>query len=171
VDPYFRPSADTYADRLASLRHVDLGNYNKGMLGGWGVDQRDPTADLRLVEFCLNIPTEQFIVDGRPRSLLRRALAGRVPEVVLAEPNRGYQAADWHENVTAGRDEIGQWIARMVDCPPAADALDLPRLQRLIDQLPTSDWERDEVKYPYRYALLRGLSAGHFLHRASGSNS
>ena len=170
VGLYFRPRSDTDADRPASLRHVDLGNYYKGFLGGWGVDHHGPTLDLRLIEFCLNIPTEQFIAGGRPRSLARRALADRVPEAVLAEPRRGLQAADWYEAVTAGRQELAEWIARFEDCAPAVIALDLTRLRRLVENWPAGDWENEEVRYSYRAALLRGLSVGHFLHRASGSN-
>jgi hypothetical protein len=30
---------------------------NKGRLGEWGIDHRDPFGDRRLVEFCLTIPT------------------------------------------------------------------------------------------------------------------
>lgn len=171
VDPYVRPSTDTYADRVAGLRQVDLGNYNKGHLGGWSLDYRDPTADMRLIEFCLNIPTEQFIVGGRPRSLARRVLVDRVSEVVLAERRSGYQAADWHEALTAGRDELAEWISRFENCSPAARALDLPRLHRLIARWPVNNWESEEARYSYRAALLRGLSVGHFLHRTSGSNS
>jgi asparagine synthase (glutamine-hydrolysing) len=170
LDPHLRPSTNAWRDRIGYLRHVDLGNYYKGFLGGWGVDHRDPTADLRLIELCLNIPTQQYIAGGRPRSLARRLLADRVPEHVLNEPQRGYQTADWHEAVTAGRAELAEWIGRLEDCQPAATAIDLARLRRLVEDWPTDGWERDEVKYPYRYALLRGLSVGHFLHRASGSN-
>ncbi len=170
MDPWFRPSRDTFASRVAGLQRVDQGNYAKGFLGGWGIDHRDPTADRRLVEFCLNIPTEQFISDGRPRSLARRALADRVPAAVLNEPRRGYQAADWHETLSANRGELSDWIGRLEDCAPAAAALDLSRLHRMVAEWPQGGWESDAVRYPYRYALLRGLSVGHFLHRASGSN-
>jgi asparagine synthase (glutamine-hydrolysing) len=170
MDPFFRPGTDTYADRLNYLQHVDPGNYVKGFLGGWGVDQRDPTADRRLTEFCLNIPTEQFIAGGRPRSLIGRALADRVPHVVLSERRLGYQAADWWEAAAAGRDELARWIDRLENCPPAAAALDLPRLRRLVANWPTDGWDSNEVIYPYRFALLRGLAVGHFLHSASGSN-
>lgn len=170
MDPWFRPSGDTFADRVAGLQHVDQGNYAKGFLGGWGIDHRDPTADRRLVEFCLNIPTEQFIADGRPRSLARRALADRVPAAVLNEPRRGYQAADWHETLGANRGELAEWIGRLEGCAPASAAIDLSRLRRMVADWPEGDWESDAVRYPYRYALLRGLSVGHFLHRASGSN-
>ncbi len=169
-DPFFRPSTDTFADRVASLRRVDQGNYYKGYLGGWGVDHRDPTADLRLIEFCLNVPTEQCIAGGRPRSLILRALADRVPAAVLNEPRRGYQGADWHEALSVSRGELSEWIGRLEDCAPAATALDLSRLRRMVADWPEGEWESDAVRYPYRYALLRGLSVGHFLHRASGSN-
>ena len=98
-------------------------------------------------------------------------LRGRAPEAVLNEARGGYQGADWHEIATAGRGEIADWVKRLEDCEPAARALDLPRLRRLLDDWPTGGWGEDDIRYPYRYALLRGLSVGHFLHRASGSNS
>jgi asparagine synthase (glutamine-hydrolysing) len=171
VDPLARPSADAFSWRIAMLTYSDKGNYEKGDLGGWGVDQRDPTSDRRLMEFCLNIPTEQFISGGVPRSLARHALVDRLPAAVLKETRRGYQAADWHEAATAGRSELAEQIERLRDCRPAAAALDLSRLRHLVNSWPTGGWERNEVTQPYRYALLRGLSVGHFLWRASGSNS
>src|SRR5207245_10521317 len=58
LDLSYRPSKDGFAARLWALRFADPGNYNKGVLGGWRVDQRDPTADVRLLEFCLAVPTE-----------------------------------------------------------------------------------------------------------------
>src|SRR5439155_11182972 len=96
----FRPWRDGIALRLASINWIDPGNYNKGTLGGWGIDVRDPTADRRLIEFCLSVPTEQFFRGGVLRALGRDALADRVPPEVLNETRRGLQAADWHEGVT-----------------------------------------------------------------------
>ena len=43
------------------MRRGDRGTQPKGILAGWGVDLRDPTADKRLVEYCLSIPTEQYV--------------------------------------------------------------------------------------------------------------
>jgi asparagine synthase (glutamine-hydrolysing) len=171
LDPFFRPAIDTWADRVACLRMVDAGNYYKGYLGGWGLDYRDPTVDIRLIDFCLNVPTEQYIVAGSPRALTRAALKGRAADSALAEKRRGHQGADWHEIATADRTEIADWVSRLEGCGPAARALDLARLRRMLEQWPTDGWGDDNVRYPYRYALLRGLSVGHFLHRASGSNS
>jgi asparagine synthase (glutamine-hydrolysing) len=149
---------------------VDLGNYNKGVLGGWGIDTRDPTADRRLIEFCLSVPMEQILRGGKLRALARRALSDRLPADVLNEPRRGYQAADWHEGLTKGRNALALEVQRLEECKPAARLLDLRRMRRLVEDWPTAGWESDVVRIPYRLALLRGISVGHFLRKASGSN-
>jgi asparagine synthase (glutamine-hydrolysing) len=165
-----RPWKDGFEKRLHLLRAGDPGNYLKGSLGGWQVDYRDPTADVRLLEFCLAVPTEQFLHNGMLRSLARRALADRLPKQVLEEPRRGYQVADWHENLAAARASVADELDRLDGCSAAAAALDLPRLRRLMENWPSGGWERGEVIIRYRYALLRGIAVGHFLRRASGSN-
>ena len=170
LDLAYRPWKDGFAMRLWALRRVDPGNYNMGVLGGWHVDCRDPTADVRLLEFCLSVPTEQFLADGKPRALARHALADRVPQLVLDEPRSGLQAADWHERLAAVRDRIEAEIDQLDACPSARKTLDLPRLHRLVDNWPAGGWERDEVSVPYRMALLGGIATGHFLRRATGSN-
>src|SRR5262249_2649880 len=101
-----RPWKDGFAMRLHCFQTMDPGQYQKGNLGGSQVDYRDPTADVRLLEFCLAVPTEQFLHNGVLRSLARRALADRLPKQVLEEPRRGFQVADWHEDLAAARDGI-----------------------------------------------------------------
>ena len=85
LDLVYRPWKDGFAMRVWALQRVDPGNYRKAGLGGWQIDHRDPTADVRLLEFCLSTPTEQFLHDGIPRALARRALADRLPKRVLEE--------------------------------------------------------------------------------------
>ena len=170
LDLVYRPWKDGFAMRVWVLRRIDPGNYNKGTLGGWHIDRRDPTADVRLLEFCLAAPTEQFLSDGKQRALAKRALADRLPKLVLDEPRKGLQAGDWHERLTADRNRITAELDRLDACPPAVKAIDLPHLHRLVTDWPTGGWERDEVMASYRAALLRGISAGHFLRRATGGN-
>jgi asparagine synthase (glutamine-hydrolysing) len=170
VDLVGRPWKDGFAKRVLALRGVDLGNYNKGTLGGWQIDLRDPTSDVRLVEFCLSVPTEQFLSKGQQRALARRALSDRLPGLVVEETRKGLQAADWHERLTIVRDRVAAELNRLDACPQAAKALDLDRLHRLVENWPTEGWEHREVSIPYRAALLRGISTGHFVRRSMGAN-
>jgi asparagine synthase (glutamine-hydrolysing) len=170
LDFSYRPRRNGFESRMWVMRRTSLGNYNKGILAGWGVDQRDPTADKRLVEYCLGVPTEAFLSQGEPRALARRALADRLPQSVLNERRKGYQAADWHEGLVAARDAIDAEVGRLAECAPATQTLDLDQLRRLIAECPESGWDRRAVVNSYRLALLRGLSAGHFLRKVSRTN-
>jgi len=167
---YDNPASNAFSRRLSVLRETDLGNWNIGTLGGWHIDLRDPTADVRVLEFCLAVPPDQFLYEGIPKALARRALADRVPKVVLDEQRRGLQAVDWHERLTAVRERVAAELARLDACEPARNAIDLPRLRRLVENWPTEGWESDEVVSAYRFALLSAISAGHFLRRVTTSD-
>lgn len=170
LDFGYRPRNDGFDTRLWVLRRVNSGNTQKGNLAGWGIDERDPTADRRLVEYCLSVPMEQYLRQGQTRSLGTRALVDRLPQAALVEPRKGYQAVDWHEGLSAARAEVAEELERLATCPPAAQALDIGRLRKLVADWPTSGWHQPKVITPYRLALLRGASLGHFLRKASGSN-
>jgi asparagine synthase (glutamine-hydrolysing) len=168
-DLAYRPWKDGLVRRRL-LEFVDRGNYHKGNLAALGVDYRDPTADVRLLEFCFAVPTDQFLRDGTPRALARRALADRLPKEVLEETRSGLTVADWHEDLNAARDDIVEELDRLEACPAAAATLDLPRLRRLTENWPSGGWGQAKVHIHYRYALLRAIAVGHFLRRATGSN-
>lgn len=167
----YRPWADSFARRLWMLHRIDFGNNQKGVLAGWGVDLRDPTTDRRLVEFCLSIPADHYLRGGELRALARHALADRLPQSVLEERRKGLQSADWHEGLTAARDELRAEVLRLRDVSVAAQALDLDRLDRLTRDWPADKWNMPEVEYEYRFSLIRGIASGHFLRKASGSNA
>ena len=72
--------------------------------------------------------------------------------------------------MAAARAEIAAELDRLDSCPPAAKALDIERMKRLVENWPASGWERPEVMGSYRLALARGFGMGHFLRKASGAN-
>lgn len=56
---------------------------------------RDPTNDLRVIQFCLALPNKQYVQDGMERSFLRRATKEILPDKVrLNQNSRGIQGAD-----------------------------------------------------------------------------
>lgn len=170
MDFSYRPHRDAAAMRLWVLRRNDPGNYNKGYVGGWGLDVRDPTADLQLIEFCLSVPLEQYLLGGRTRSLARRAFADRMPTDVLDERRTGFISADWHERLREAREDGRSELERIAGAGDNHGLLDLDKMQALLDDWPDRGWHTAAVQDRYRWALLRGMSVGHFVRKAQGSN-
>ena len=110
---WVRPTNHSLYERLILLSPDYEGPANKGILGEWKIDYRDPTADRRLVEFSLRVPVEELICGGDRRAILRTVLAQRAPPEVLENPRRGLQGADWHEWFSKSRVEIAEEIARI----------------------------------------------------------
>jgi asparagine synthase (glutamine-hydrolysing) len=167
LDYTYLPRLDPVGARLWAIERVDPGNYVQGNLAGWGLDLRDPTADRRLIETCLAIPPEEYLRGGQTRSIARRAFADRLPPTIIADTRRGLQAADWHEGVAGIQGEAQAEVARIAATPAARSILDIGRLQALVGTWPEGDWTSNDTEAAYRYALLRGISVGHFLRKAA----
>jgi asparagine synthase (glutamine-hydrolysing) len=149
---------------------VDAGPDVKATLAGWGIDVRDPSCDRDLFDHVAALPPHLFRHGGVPRSMIRAAAVGWAAPEVLGEARRGYQAADWYEGATAHRGWLAEQIAAVRDFPEADRLIDGDRLAGLVAAWPTSGWHDRATIEAYRTALLRGVSMGHFMRRASGSN-
>jgi asparagine synthase (glutamine-hydrolysing) len=154
---------DGFAVRLGILRRVDFGPYLLGTLAGWGIDSRDPTADRRVVEFCLALPEDQFLRDGLPRRLVRRAFADELPPEVLGQVRKGAQASDFHESIERIREALLAQLERMARSSMAARCLDLPWLRTMLEDWPADGWHNRRQEVEYGTTLLRGLAMGSFI--------
>jgi len=163
-DFYARPPADTRQIRYEVIAGIDLaGSLTTGYQAMFGVETRCPPVDPRLVEFCLALPEDQYLRDGQPRWLIRRAMADRLPPVVLRNRKRGLQAADWFERLSAIRPQICEELAQLEQSELARRALDLPRLRRLVEHWPQGRWGEMQVLTSYRMLLESGLMVGRFI--------
>jgi asparagine synthase (glutamine-hydrolysing) len=127
----------------------------------YGIETRDPTVDVRVVEFCLAIPGSQYLRGGRDRWLIRRAMAPVLPEHVVHRATRGAQSADWIEWFDGMRGEIVAEIARLEKSDTAQRCLDLPRLRDLVDHWPPSFGS--EHMADYGLTLLNAMVMGRFI--------
>jgi asparagine synthase (glutamine-hydrolysing) len=145
------------------LAYGDIADTTVASQGGWQLDFRDPTYDRGIVEFCLTVPLEEFLRGGQLRSLARRAMAGRLPPSTLQRTKRGRQSADWYVNMGAVRGRMAAEVERLQNSPLATRTLDLPRMRSLIENWPSSGFERLDVNRSHHIALTRGFSVGRFL--------
>ena len=168
---WYRATTDSVAHRSAILFAGDYGPYLKGALAAFGVDVRDPTIDRRVVEYCLKVPAGEFIRDGVPRGLARRAFAKRLPKSISERTQRGYQGADWYEKVAAQLPELRRESELVMRCVGAGDPMDFDWLRSAIDDWPDKrDWSDGNDILVHRHGLLRAVSAGHFMRKISGTN-
>jgi asparagine synthase (glutamine-hydrolysing) len=161
-----RPARNSYQVRYQLMRDWDQGYARKGSLGGWGIDERDPLADRRLIEFCLSLPHDQLLKNGVTRPLARAALADRLPSSLQGAP-RGLQGAGWYESLK--RDEMAAHVARIGDCSLSSSILDVDRLQHMIDHWPQGSWNDHLVVQEYRQGLAMAVAAGHFIRTMGGA--
>lgn len=159
--------ADRRQDRfdlaMSAFRAMDFGEHRKGILAGWGIDKRDPTADVRLIEFCLSLPLDMVLDRTGRRPLARAALGDRLPPVVLDHHGKGYQGADWHSGLTADLPRLAALVEAIGTDPVAGRVVDASRLREMIAHWPRGDWQSPRVIASYRNLLLQAVSTGHFL--------
>ncbi|HYJ81622.1 MAG TPA: asparagine synthase-related protein [Allosphingosinicella sp.] len=156
-----RPPRDSAARRWTFLRTVDPGNFRKRSLAEWGIEERDPTNDRRLVDFCFSLPAEALLDGGVRRPALRRALSGRVPEAVLDQPLRGQQMADWYEQIKG--DEVRAFARAEAASGLAGSVIDLEAVGEAARSWPDSGWGERAIVYLYPMQLLRTLAAASFV--------
>lgn len=171
LPPEERHRNDRFDYSVEAFFNMDFGDYRKGILGGWGIDKRDATADVRLVEFCLSLPTEMLLNSGGRRPLARAALADRLPPEVLDKPGKGYQGADWHRSFGRDLPRAHALIKAIANDQTASSVVDVERLRTMLDGWPPGNWNSFVTISLYRNLFLQALTAGHFLIRASGGKS
>lgn len=154
---------DSRQSRYHALANQDLGGYIGAYRALFGIDMRSPPADVRLAEFCLALPEEQFLRDGVPRRLLRRAMAASLPKTVLSNRKRGLQAADWFARLVGARGQIAATLSGLEQSDLASRMLDLPRMRRLFERLPDRAADHDGPLREYQQVFSRGLMMGRFL--------
>jgi asparagine synthase (glutamine-hydrolysing) len=137
----------------------------------YGLDFTMPLGDMRLLEFCLAIPDDQFLRDGTDRYLARRLLrAAGVPAAITENRTRGYQHPEWFAHMDGMRDTLPEQIERLRRSPTARRLIDVDRLDHIVAHWP-ADTATAEIQQGAVKALLgAALSVGTFIAWAEGTN-
>jgi asparagine synthase (glutamine-hydrolysing) len=151
--------------RSLFFERFDHGPMNAAVEARFGMAHRDPVGDKRIFEFCFSVPIEQYAAHGLSRSLVRRAMKGRLPESTLARTVRGQQGADWYLTLAEALPSLAAELPRIAESPAARHFLDLDRLDRLIRTWPESGHETGRVTDSWNSALTRGVSIGYLLQK------
>jgi asparagine synthase (glutamine-hydrolysing) len=126
----------------------------------FGLSVRDPTADVRLLEFCFGLPPDQFVHGNHDRWLMRRGLEGVAPESTRWNTRRGRQGADFAHRLRADAPAVEAAIARLEGSDLVASYLDLPALRERWDEVRATS---TGTGLESAHLLGRGLQIGTFV--------
>ncbi len=132
----------------------------------WGVTQRDPTVDRRVLAVAMPQPEWWRRHDGWDRAVVRRAMADRLPPSITQRMRRGAQLPDWYERLEEARPQITDEVEQMHDHPLSRRLIDTPRLDALVRAWPRpgspGTGETDHVR-DYRLALSRAVHVSRYV--------
>jgi asparagine synthase (glutamine-hydrolysing) len=153
-------------DKLGSLAAANKNGATATKLSlRYGIWERDPTCDLRVVRFCLAVPIRQYVRDGMDRALIRRATASVLPdEVRLNQRVRGIQGADWIHRVAPSWPQLTAELIQLCADPAVSAYLHVDRIRAALAGAGREP--RPELAFhPEMRLLMRGLILGRFLRR------
>lgn len=104
----------------------------------------DPTDDVEVIEFCLNLPENQFVRDGVERRLIKKAMKGYMPDKVLNTKMRGRQSADWIQRIKPYWPVIKEELLSIGDFQLEKKYLDRTIIQKNLDMLEGFDFIRGD---------------------------
>jgi asparagine synthase (glutamine-hydrolysing) len=156
---------DIRTQRALFFERFDHGPMNAAVRARYGLDNRDPMGDKRVWEYCFSLPVEQYAAGAQSRSLVRRAMKGRLPEATLARTIRGQQGVDWYLTVAEALPGFERELPVIEQSPTARRFLDLARLKKLVKTWPETGYETNPVTDSWNYALTRGVSIGYLLRK------
>ncbi len=164
------PLARTPRDHVVRvLRHTDvMGLTNKGQLARFGIDQRDPTGDRRLIDLALAMPPHLLLQQGETRWIYHRAFGERIPSEIRNQAGKGLQGADWPTRLEQARGTLTAELDRA--SPTAETLLAVPALRALAAADTGTGRVTDAQRYDQRIKLLRGTSVAHFIRKAQRRN-
>ncbi len=128
-----------------------------------GICERDVTAYRPLIEFCLGLPTGQFMRNGHDRYLARRMARGVMPEAQRIESRMAMHNADWHLRIGRRREELLAYAESMRAHPLLSEMLDCDRLEATLRDWPETAPQAPEEMLSNYFGVTSGILAGRFL--------
>ena len=128
----------------ATLSHIAIMETKDSLK--YGIIKRDPTKDKRIMEFCLSIPSGEYVHEGEERYLIRSAMEGYLPEEIRTNwRKRGRQSADWVERLKPEWDNIFSCVVQALKDEDVQRYIDIPKVEKLMDKYKNLESLSDNV--------------------------
>jgi asparagine synthase (glutamine-hydrolysing) len=167
--PFFSPQnrIDPFTERLFTIirNGAIVGPFWHSLGTYYGMEVRDATADVRLIEYCMGVPDEQDTFEGGQRMLIRRAMAGILPDSVRWNTVRGKQTADLAARLIDDRAGMQSALSRLESAPEIARYMDIAAVRQAWNNLQSTAGRAPAAA---AQVLLRAVNMAFFLLSLSG---
>lgn len=142
--------------QMRSLLGATFGNH-------YGIELRDPTTDIDVMNFFYTIPNEVFFDDNfSNRMLVKRMMYNQMPDEVLFAKNKGLQSSDILHRVRHSKIEVAKELPRLRASGIVSNYVDMPKLEKNFG----SYLNQNNEESPLTIQLsLKALQAADFLSR------
>ncbi|MBA4853986.1 asparagine synthetase B [Emticicia sp. BO119] len=108
---------------LRSVLGASFGNY-------YGIELRDPTTDIDVMNFFLTIPNDVFFDDNfNNRMLVKRMMRNKMPDEVLFARKKGLQSSDLIFRVRNSKEELLNELSGLKNSSLVMDYIDMDKLE------------------------------------------
>ncbi|OZU89266.1 asparagine synthetase B [Virgibacillus indicus] len=130
----------------------------------YGLLLRDPTNDIRVINYCMSIPLNHFINDGMDRALIRKATEGYLPDKVrLNQKHKGVQGADWFHRMTPYWTDLIEEAKQLLRDKDVAQYLNMESIRNALSTAMEVQ-NGDFTPNPELRILIRAIIVYRFLH-------
>ncbi len=165
IDTYFMHTGNSIEQRLKlvncySHAHLSCPENKKSM--EFGIARRDPTRDIRVIQFCLNLPEDQYVRNGEERRFIRHAMKGIMPDKIrLNTGERGKQAADWCQRIKPFWKDLETEVSSLGNHVLEEKYLDIKGIKNNYKLTLNMDFEKNSA--PEIRMVIRSIIFGRFI--------
>ncbi|MBS4209178.1 asparagine synthase-related protein [Bacillus sp. FJAT-50079] len=167
IDPRGRIDSNSYKIRKRQFQQLyywnTIGTYGSKLSLNYGVVDRDPTNDLRVVRFCLSLPEDQYVQNGIGRALVRRSTEGYLPDKIrLNVRTKGVQGADGVHRMKQYWGRFINEVEQLKSEPFIQEYLDVHVLEKCVSMI--KDNPKPELAFEFELkVLMRSLILHRFI--------
>lgn len=155
-----------YPNALAAkISLLSPGKNNRSTLGGlrkiiYGMELLDPTADVRVLEYCLKLPNHLYFSEkGEKRQVIKSSMKGILPDEVLFAKRKGRQSSDLYFRLLHSAQEVEALLYELQQNVESRTWMNIPKLQK--------DWQviKEGKRTDYLFAInfFKGMGFAYFV--------
>ncbi len=107
---------------------------------------RDPTASVKVIEYCYSVPYDEYYSKNEHRLLIRNAMKDIIPESIRTNyKTRGLQGGDWYHRFYSSFHELKTEMRELLEIDLVAHYLDSEKIIRFLNEL-TIPLEKESIE-------------------------